>query len=54
MAFRLQWRWRIPAIRHLAAAIPQLAGLSGRELGVLAGQLHRSRPRGASLDHLTG
>jgi hypothetical protein len=54
IAFRLQWRWRIPATRHLAATIPQLAGLNGHELGVLAGHLHRSRPRTATLDHLTG
>ena len=36
IVFRLQWRWRIPATRHLAAAIPSLAGLSSQQLGVLA------------------
>jgi hypothetical protein len=43
IAFRVQWRWRIPATRQLAAAIPQLAALSPQQLGVLAGQLRRTR-----------
>jgi hypothetical protein len=43
MAFRVQWRWRIPATRQLATAIPQLTGLSHQQLGVLAGHLHRTR-----------
>ena len=54
IAFRLQWRWRIPATRHLAAAIPQLASLNAGQLGVLAGHLHRTRPRRTSPGHLTG
>jgi hypothetical protein len=56
IAFRLQWRWRIPATRHLAAAIPQLGGLNPGQLGVLAGHLHRTRTRTrrTSLGHLTG
>ena len=54
ITFRLQWRWRIPATRHLAATIPQLASLDPHQLGVLAGHLQRTRPRGTSLDHLTG
>jgi hypothetical protein len=45
--FRLQWRWRIPATRHLAAAIPQLAALNAQQLGILAGYLHRTRSRQA-------
>jgi hypothetical protein len=53
IAFRLQWRWRIPATRHLAATIPQLTSLSPYQLGVLAGHLRRARPRRASLGHLT-
>ena len=43
ITFRLQWKWRIPATRHLAAAFPQIAGLSQQELGILAGYLHRTR-----------
>jgi hypothetical protein len=43
--FRLQWRWRIPATRQLAAAIPQLAGLDGPQLSALAGHLTRTRTR---------
>jgi cytochrome b len=54
IAFRLQWRWRIPATRELAATVPQLAGLSDHQLGVLAGHLRRTRPRGSNLEHLTG
>jgi hypothetical protein len=54
ITFRLQWRWRIPATRHLAATIPQLASLSGHQLGVLAGQLHRTRPRRSRLEHTHG
>ena len=45
ITFRLQWRWRIPATRHLAAAFPQIARLSQQELGLLAGHLHRARAR---------
>jgi hypothetical protein len=41
--FRLQWRWRIPAIEALAAGDPALRGLSGQTLGVLAGRLTRTR-----------
>jgi hypothetical protein len=54
IAFRWQWRWRIPATRNLAAAIPQLASLNPHQLGVLAGRLHRTRPRRITLGHLTG
>jgi hypothetical protein len=43
IAFRLQWRWRIPATRQIASATPQLAALSHQQLGVLAGHLHRTR-----------
>ena len=39
-----------PASRH----IPQLAPLSPRQLGVLAGHLHRTRPRRTSPGHLAG
>ncbi len=52
--FRLQWRWRIPATRHLAATIPQLTGLNGHQLGMLAGHLQRTRPHRTDLDHITG
>jgi hypothetical protein len=41
--FRLQWRWRIPATRQLAAAIPPLAALSDHQLSILAGRLTRTR-----------
>jgi hypothetical protein len=54
IAFRLQWRWRIPATRHLAATIPQLASLTPSQLGVLAGHLHRTRPRRTSPGHHAG
>jgi hypothetical protein len=43
IVFRLQWRWRIPATRLLAAAIPQLAALSDHQLSTLAGHLTRTR-----------
>jgi hypothetical protein len=54
LTFRLQWRWRIPATRRLAATIPQLAGLSPHQLGVLAGQLHRTRAHRTGPGHLPG
>jgi hypothetical protein len=54
LTFRLQWRWRIPATRRLAATIPQLAGLSPHQLGVLAGQLHRTRPHRTGPSRLPG
>jgi hypothetical protein len=54
IAFRLQWRWRIPATRHLAATIPQLAGLTPSQLGVLAGHLHRTRPSRTIPGHPAG
>ena len=41
--FRLEWRWRVPAIQHLAATIPALAQFDDDTLGVLAGQLGRTR-----------
>jgi len=46
IAFRLQWRWRIPAAAQLAAAHPELAGLTAAQLGILAGQLRRTRHHG--------
>ena len=46
VAFRLQWRWRIPATSQLTTANPELAHLTAAQLGVLAGHLHRSRHRG--------
>jgi hypothetical protein len=47
ITFRLQWTWRIPATRRLAAAIPPLATLDHQQLGIIAGQLHRTRCRRA-------
>jgi hypothetical protein len=44
--FRLQWRWRIPTTRQLAAASPELARLTTAQLSILAGQLRRTRHRG--------
>jgi putative peptide zinc metalloprotease protein len=44
--FRWQWRWRIPAT-HRLATLPQMTGLSGAQLGVLAGHLRRTRCRGS-------
>jgi hypothetical protein len=46
VAFRLQWRWRIPATAQLASAHPELGRLTGAQLGALAGQLRRTRHRG--------
>jgi ABC-type amino acid transport substrate-binding protein len=46
ITFRLQWRWRIPAAAQLAAASPELARLTSAQLGVLAGQLRRTRHQG--------
>jgi hypothetical protein len=54
ITFRWQWRWRIPATRRLAATIPQLAALNRHQLGVLAGQLHRTRTRRPRPGHLSG
>jgi hypothetical protein len=45
LTFRLQWKWRIPATRRLAAAIPALATLDPQQLGIIAGQLRRTRCR---------
>jgi hypothetical protein len=45
VTFRLQWRWRIAATRHLAAAMPQFSELGQQQLGVLAGHLRRTRTR---------
>jgi hypothetical protein len=53
ITFRLQWRWRIPASRRLAAITPQLASLDLHQLGLLAGQLQRTRARRADLRHIT-
>jgi hypothetical protein len=47
ITFRLQWKWRIPATRRLAAAIPPLATLDHQQLGIIAGQLRRTRCRRA-------
>jgi hypothetical protein len=47
LAFRLQWRWRIPATRRLAAAVTPLAALDPQQLGIIAGQLRRTRCRRA-------
>jgi ABC-type amino acid transport substrate-binding protein len=46
LIFRLQWRWRIPATTQLAGMLPALADLSAAQLGILAGQLRRTRHRG--------
>jgi hypothetical protein len=46
ITFRLQWRWRIAATRQIAASCPELANLTGAQLGVLAGQLRRTRHHG--------
>jgi hypothetical protein len=46
LTFRIQWRWRIPAIVQLAAANPEIAHLSRDQLGALAGQLRRARYHG--------
>jgi len=43
IAFRWQWRWRIPAVRALNTTLTQ-KGLSGTQLGVIAGHLTRARP----------
>ena len=37
--FRLQWRWRIPAVQALASSIPSLAQLDDIQLSTLAGYL---------------
>jgi hypothetical protein len=54
ITFRLQWRWRIPAAARLAAAHQELARLTPADLGVLAGQLRRSRHRGQLPADLAG
>jgi hypothetical protein len=41
--FRLQWRWRIPAIEALAESDPALRRLTGAALGEVAGTLIRTR-----------
>ena len=43
IAFRFQWRWRIPAVRTLGATLTRDA-LGGAQLGIIAGQLNRIRP----------
>jgi hypothetical protein len=45
VAFRLQWTWRIPATRRLATAVTPLAALDHKQLGIIAGQLRRTRCR---------
>jgi hypothetical protein len=47
LIFRLQWRWRVPATAQLAGMLPALADLSAAQLGILAGQLRRTRHHGA-------
>jgi hypothetical protein len=47
ITFRLQWTWRIPATRRLAAAVTPLATLDHQQLGIIAGQLRRTRCRHA-------
>ena len=54
ITFRLQWRWRIPAARHLAGTLPALAGLSAAQLSILSGHLDRTRHRGQLPATLTG
>jgi len=54
IAFRLQWRWRIPATERLAFAHPELGRLTSAQLGILAGQLSRTRHRGRLPDGLAG
>ncbi len=44
--FRLQWRWRIPAAAQLTGASPELGRLTTAQLGILAGQLRRTRHHG--------
>ena len=43
LTFRTQWRWRIPATAQLTTTHPELADLTAAQLGILAGQLHRTR-----------
>ena len=45
ITFRWQWRWRIPAARGLATTIEPLANLDHHQLGIIAGQLRRTRCR---------
>jgi len=47
ITFRLQWKWRIPATRRLAAAVTPLATLDHQQLGIIAGKLRRTRCRHA-------
>ncbi|MGH3173935.1 MAG: hypothetical protein ACRDPF_08740 [Streptosporangiaceae bacterium] len=47
ITFRLQWTWRIPATRRLAATLTPLAALDPGQLGIIAGQLRRTRCRHA-------
>jgi hypothetical protein len=55
ITFRLQWKWRIPATRRLAAAVTPLATLDHQQLGIIAGQLRRTRCRHAvPADLVTG
>jgi hypothetical protein len=43
IAFRCQWRWRVPAVRALGATLTREA-LTGIQLGAIAGHLTRIRP----------
>jgi hypothetical protein len=45
ITFRLQWTWRIPATRRLAATLTPLGALDHRQLGIIAGHLRRTRCR---------
>jgi hypothetical protein len=40
--FRMQWSWRVAAIKELATTIDELAAVSEAGLGILAGELHRT------------
>jgi hypothetical protein len=45
ITFRVQWRWRIPATRRLAAVTPLATAAGHQQLGLVAGQLRRTRCR---------
>jgi hypothetical protein len=47
ITFRLQWTWRIPATRRLAATLTPRATPGHHQLGIIAGQLRRTRCRHA-------
>jgi hypothetical protein len=43
LRFRLEWRWRIPAVQALATSLPSLGLLDDLQLSALAGHLVRFR-----------